>query len=99
MCKLENLNIIRNGHQHTKTTEDEEVFWINVYAPIEKHYNKDLNTTIYLKNGGPSIKVPSISWFLIMNFNFGYIYITKYGIKGYVYILEIVLVKKRDSFF
>ena len=25
-CKLENLKIARNGHQHTKITEDEEVF-------------------------------------------------------------------------
>ena len=23
MCKLENLKIVRNGHQHKKTTEDE----------------------------------------------------------------------------
>ena len=30
-CKIENLKIVRNGHQHTKTTEDEEVFWINAY--------------------------------------------------------------------
>ena len=62
------------------------------YPPIEKHYNKDLNTTIHLKNRGPSIKVPLISWFFIMNSNFGYVYITNYGLKGYVYILEIVLV-------
>ena len=25
-CKIENLKIVRNGHQHTKTTENEEVF-------------------------------------------------------------------------
>ena len=25
-CKIENLKIVRNAHQHTKTTEDEEVF-------------------------------------------------------------------------
>ena len=30
-CKIENSKIVRNGHQHTKTTEDEEVFWINAY--------------------------------------------------------------------
>ena len=56
-----NLKIVRNGHQHTKTTEDEEVFWINAYPPIEKHSNKDLNTTIHLKNRGQSMEVPSIS--------------------------------------
>ena len=25
-CKLEHLKIVRNGHQHTWTTENEEVF-------------------------------------------------------------------------
>ena len=64
--KLENLKIVRSGHQYTKTIEDEEVFWISTYPAIEKHY-KDLNTTKNLKNRGPSIKVASISWFLIMN--------------------------------
>ena len=48
-CKLENSKIVRNGHQHTKATEDEELFCINAYPPIEKHSNKDLNTTIHLK--------------------------------------------------
>ena len=80
-CRLEDLKIVRNGHQHTKTTEDEEVFSINAYPPIEKH-NKDLNTIIHLKNRCSSINVPSISWFVIINFNFGYVYITKYGLKG-----------------
>ena len=61
---------------------------MNAYPPIEKHYSKDLNITIHLKNRGPSIKDPSISWFLIMNFNFGFIYITNYGLKGYVYIVK-----------
>ena len=32
--------------QHTKTTEGEEIFCINVYPPIEQHSNKDLNTPI-----------------------------------------------------
>ena len=68
-CKLENIKVVKNGHHHIKTTEDEEIFWINAYPPIEKHYNKNLDTTIHLKNRGPSIKVPSISWFLIMNFS------------------------------
>ena len=25
-CKLKNLKIVRNGHQHTNTTKDEEYF-------------------------------------------------------------------------
>ena len=45
--KLENSKIVRNGHQHTKVIEDEEVCCLNAYAPIEKHSNKDLNTTIH----------------------------------------------------
>ena len=40
----------RNGHG--KTTEDEEIFCINAYCPIENHTNKDLNTIIHLKNRG-----------------------------------------------
>ena len=35
-----NLKIVRNGHQHTKTTEDEEVFCINAYPPIENTLTK-----------------------------------------------------------
>ena len=89
-CKLENLKIVRNGHQNTKTTEDEEVFWINA-SPIKKHSNKDLDTTTHLKNRGRSIKVSSIPWFVIMIFNCGYVYITNCKLKAYVYILEIVL--------
>ena len=44
--KLEDSNIVRNGQQYTKTTEDEKVFCINAYPPIL------LNTTIHLKNRG-----------------------------------------------
>ena len=90
-CKLENSKIVRNGHQHTRTAEDEKVLWINVCPPIEKHSNKDLKTTIHLTNSGRSIKVPSISCFVIMNFNFGYVYMTTYKLKAYVYMLEIIL--------
>ena len=43
-----NLKIVKNKHQHTKTTEDEDVFWINARPPIEKHSNKDLDITIHL---------------------------------------------------
>ena len=35
-CKLEHLKIMTTGHYYTKTTEDEEVFWIKGYAPVEK---------------------------------------------------------------
>ena len=30
------LKIVKNRHQHIKTTEDEEVIHINAYPPIEK---------------------------------------------------------------
>ena len=83
---------MHTSNQHTKTTKDEEVFCISVYLPNEKHSSKDLNTTIQLKNKGQSVKVTSISWFFIVNFNFGYVYITNYRLKAYVYILEIVFV-------
>ena len=58
---------------------------------------KYLNTTIHLKNKGRSIKVPSGSGFVIMNFNFGYVYITNYRLKAYVCILETVLVIFRQT--
>ena len=80
------------SNQHTKTTKDEEVFCISVYLPNEKRSSKDLNTTIQLKNKGQSIKVTSIPWFFIVNFDFGYVFITNYRLKAYVYILEIVFV-------
>ena len=70
----------------SKTTEDKKVFWINVYPPSDKDLNA-LTKTLWIVW---RIKVPSISWFLIMNFNFGSIYITNCGLKWYVYILEIV---------
>ena len=54
--------------------------------------NKAIFCPIYLKNKGRSINVSSISWFVIMKFNFGYVYIPSYRLKAYVYILEIVLV-------
>ena len=44
-CKLENSKGVRNEHQHTKTTEDEEclyeecLFCINVYPPVEKYHH------------------------------------------------------------
>ena len=41
--RIENLKIVRNGHQHQRLTDDEEVFCINAYPPIEKHSNKVLN--------------------------------------------------------
>ena len=53
-CKLENSKVVRNEHQHTKTTEDEEclyeecLFCINVYPPIEKYSNKDVNTIVHI---------------------------------------------------
>ena len=35
--QLEQGKIATNGHQNTKTTEDEMfIFWINVHTPIEK---------------------------------------------------------------
>ena len=71
----------KNGYQHTKTTQDEEVLWVNACPPIENHHYKDLNTIIHLKNRGPSLKVPLIFRFFIMNFNFGYVYITNCGLK------------------
>ena len=27
VCKLENLKIVKNGHQYTNTTEDEKVYF------------------------------------------------------------------------
>ena len=39
--QLEHLKIVRNGHQHAKTTENEEVFRINAHPPVEKQPNKD----------------------------------------------------------
>ena len=30
-CKLQHLKIVTNGQQHTKTTEDEEVYLLNKY--------------------------------------------------------------------
>ena len=74
------------SNQHSKTTKDEEVFCISVYLPNEKRSSKDLNTTIQLKNKGQSIKVTSIPWFFIVNFDFGYVFITNYRLKAYVYI-------------
>ena len=40
------------------------------------------------KVGGPSIKLPLISWFLIMLFNFGYVYIISCGLNGCIYIVK-----------
>ena len=54
--------------------------------------NKAIFCSIHLKNKGRSIKVSPISWFVIMKFNFGYVYIPSYRLKACVYILEIVLV-------
>ena len=66
---------------------------------IEKDFNKDLNTTIHLKNRGPSIKVPSIPRFVIMGCNFGYVYITNYRLKAYVYIgIVLVIIGQTPSF-
>ena len=68
---LEHLKIVTNGHQYTKTTEDEKfIFWINAQTPIEKQSNQDWNTSIHLESNGPHIKVPLIFWFLIMIFYF-----------------------------
>ena len=67
--KLEHLKIVTNGHQYTKTTEDQKfVFWLKARTPIEKQSNQDWNTPIHLKINGPDIKVPLIFWFLIMIF-------------------------------
>ena len=66
---------------------------------IEKDFNKDLNTTIHLKNRGPSIKVPSIPRFVIMGCNFGYVYITNYRLKAYVYIGNSSCDNLTNSFF
>lgn len=39
--QLEHLKIVRNGHQHTKTTGDEEAFYINAHPPIETQFSKN----------------------------------------------------------
>ena len=41
---------------------------INYQTSIVKQSNHNWNMLIYLKNNGPHIKVPLISWFLIMTF-------------------------------
>ena len=62
----QHLKIVTNGHQHTKTTEDEKVYMLNkcLYSNWKTVYPRPkcpLN--------GPHIKVPLIFWFLIMTFN------------------------------
>ena len=60
--------MVENGHQHTKTTEDVEVYILNKCSSFEKHSNKDWNTHIHLENNGPSIKIPLI-FYLSMTFS------------------------------
>ena len=45
------------------------IFWINSHLSIEKQSKEDWNTPIQLENKGPSIKVPLIFRFLVMNFS------------------------------
>ena len=75
----------------TTTTTAIIIIPIIYYANVVPK-NKAIFCPIHLKNKGRSINVSSISWFVIMKFNFGYVYIPSYRLKAYVYILEIVLV-------
>ena len=82
--KLEYWQIVRKRHQHTKITEDEELFWINAHPSIEQQSNIDWNTTIHLE-----VKVPLKFWFMIMTFNL--CFYQWLWVKWYVCILQIVL--------
>ena len=75
----------------TATTTAIKIIPIIYYANAVPK-NKAIFCPIHLKNNGRSINVFSISCFVIMKFNFGYLYIPSYRLKSYVYILEIVLV-------
>ena len=83
------LKCVRNGQKHTKNTEDKQVFWINAYFSIEKQSNKNRNTFIQAENRGPSIKFLLIPWFLILNFNFDYIYITDCALRALSQMLSL----------
>ena len=65
-CKSEHSKIVTNGHQHTKTTEDEKVYTLNkcLYSNWKTIYPR----LKYFHNG-PHKKVPLNFWFFIMTFN------------------------------
>ena len=66
------ITVFKNCNKGTpvyKNTENEKfMFWINTHTPIEKQSNQDWNSSIYLKNIGPHVKVASIFSFSYHDF-------------------------------
>ena len=84
---LEHLKILTNGHQHRRTTKDEEVYVLDkCSSQIEKQSNKDRNIPTHLENSGANIKTVLVFWLLIMTS--AYVLITNCGLSGCVYICE-----------
>ena len=76
------------------------IFWVNAHTPIEKQSNEDWNTSVYLKNNDPSIKVTLTFWCLVMTFSLCFyhqLWVKWVGIHiGNINILEKLIHRSRN---
>ena len=91
-CNLKHLKVVTNGHQHTKTTEDEKLYILNNCSYPNWKTNNLTKTEIPPSIQKIMVYIQKFLWsFGFLSRLSTYVFITNCELNGYLYILEIVL--------
>ena len=91
-CNLKHLKVVTNGHQHTKTTEDEKLYILNKCSYPNWKTNNLTKTEIPPSIQKIMVYIQKFLWsFGFLSRLSTYVFITNCELYGYLYILEIVL--------